>query len=112
MEMSEFEEGDIRQALGILLTNTITIPVGDGSTHIMGLFPQYAMLNHSCAHNAKTNIVPQCKGSAHGITVELRARRKILRGEEITTRYLPINEGKLEIDLFYSHYRQSKLTNS
>ena len=93
--MGEFDEGDIRRALGILLTNTITIPVKDGSTQIMGLFPQYAMLNHSCAHNAKTNIIPPCKSSAHGMTVELRARRKINCGEEITTRYLPINEGEL-----------------
>ena len=93
--MSDFDESEIRQALGILLTNTITIPIEDEGTDIMGLFPKYAMLNHSCAHNAMT----QCKSGAQGITVEVRARRKIFCGEEITTRYLPTNEGKLVIEV-------------
>ena len=95
-KMGEFQERDIWTVLGILLTNTISIPIENGSTEVMGLFPKYAMMNHSCSHNTKTNIITD---SPHAITVQLRARKRILNGEEITTRYLPPSKGKVYQDL-------------
>ena len=52
-EMTRLEREEIRQALGILLTNTLSISIEEGQ-EIMGLFPKYAMLNHSCQHNTVT----------------------------------------------------------
>ena len=51
--MTRLEREEIRQALGILLTNTLSISIEEGQ-EIMGLFPKYAMLNHSCQHNTVT----------------------------------------------------------
>ena len=84
-----WEKEEVRQALGVLLTNTLSIGI-EGGYEIMGLFPQYAMLNHSCAHNTTTNISSDKKQ----FKVEVKAKRKIMRGEEITTRYLPILQGR------------------
>ena len=85
------EKEEIRQALGVLSINTLSISI-EGGHEIMGLFPQYAMLNHSCVHNTTTHILSDVdKGQ---FKVELKAKRKILKGEEITTRYLPILQGK------------------
>ena len=95
-EMTRLEREEIRHALGILLTNTLSISIEEGQ-EIMGLFPKYAMLNHSCQHNTVTltNIASVVEGgnTQRQFKVEVKAKRKIMKGEEITTRYLPVNQG-------------------
>ena len=47
------------------------------------IYPTYPMMNHSCACNTLYTISPETR------VIEVRAKRRILRGEEISTRYIP-----------------------
>ena len=47
------------------------------------IYPTYPMMNHSCACNTMYTINPTSR------VIEVRAKRRISRGEEISTRYIP-----------------------
>jgi hypothetical protein len=84
--MDEFEERYIRETIGRLLVNTLTI--GDDND-IMGLYPKYALLNHSCRHNTRVIKFP----ANDGFRIHVVARTRIAKGEPITTRYIPYTQG-------------------
>ena len=86
-----FQEDQIQHALGRLLVNTLTIDRPQKAS-IMGLFPHYAMLNHSCVHNTKS-IIDDPKSESDGrFAVRVIATEPISPGTEICTRYLPYNK--------------------
>ena len=47
------------------------------------IYPTYPMMNHSCACNTMYTISPSTR------VIEVRAKRRIVKGEEISTRYIP-----------------------
>ena len=47
------------------------------------IYPTYPMMNHSCACNTMYTISPTSR------VIEVRAKRRIAMGEEISTRYIP-----------------------
>lgn len=77
----------VRKAIGQLFNNAKSLekPGYDGS----GIYGRYCMLNHACVSNAKCVV-----GKAEqGLLLDVRAQTIILKGEEITTRYIGVNVG-------------------
>ena len=67
--------------IGIMTTNGLDISLGKGYGELMGFYPVFSNLNHSCLANAK----PVKKRDQR---VEVRAKRGIRAGEEICIQYL------------------------
>jgi hypothetical protein len=74
-------------AIGQLFNNAKSLEAtgNNGS----GMYGRYCMLNHCCVSNAKC-ILNSTDGS---FLLDVRAQTKILKGQEITTRYVGINVG-------------------
>ena len=77
----DYSDQDILTMIGIMATNGLDISLGKGYGELMGFYPIFSNLNHSCLANAK----PVKKRDQ---TVEVRAKRKIQAGEEICIQYL------------------------
>jgi len=79
-------ENIVRCAIGQLFNNakSLEAPGNNGS----GMYGRYCMLNHCCVSNAKCIL-----NEAGSFLLDVRAQTKIMRGEEITTRYVGINVG-------------------
>ena len=77
----DYSEQDILTMIGIMNTNGLDISLGKGYGELMGFYPLFSNLNHSCLANAK----PVKKRDQ---TVEVRAKRGIRAGEEICIQYL------------------------
>jgi len=82
-EMEEtWSEDDIHEILGIMMVNSLDISKGAGYGELMGFYPVFSNINHSCISNSK---VIKDKTS---LKVEVRAKRDIKAGEEICFQYL------------------------
>ena len=77
----DYSDQDILTMIGIMTTNGLDISLGKGYGELMGFYPVFSNLNHSCLANAKP-----VKKRDH--TVEVRAKRGIRAGEEICIQYL------------------------
>ena len=77
----DYSDQDILTMIGIMETNGLDISLGKGYGELMGFYPVFSNLNHSCLANAKP-----VKKRDH--TVEVRAKRGIRAGEEICIQYL------------------------
>ena len=76
LKLDWVEEEDVQHAWGVLRTNAVEVAGGGGRA----LFPVAAIMSHSCAPCLEVLGVP-------GQQVLYRARRRIVRGEELTWRY-------------------------
>ena len=77
----DYSDQDILTMIGIMATNGLDISLGKGYGELMGFYPVFSNLNHSCLANAK----PVKKRDR---TVEVVAKREIRAGEEICIQYL------------------------
>jgi len=73
----------IHHLIGILSINSVTINFREERIYGRALYPLLSLVNHSCTSNARYTVNPK------DFSVVLRARRKILEGEEITISYIP-----------------------
>lgn len=81
-QQDRFSELDVFRAIGILQTNASNLEFPDNNYGKgIGLYPIYAMMNHSCLSNTKN-----FKLADHWI--EVRAQVDIKAGEEITNQYV------------------------
>lgn len=77
-----YSEDQIRRATGVLMTNATSLQLPAYGYGVgIGLYPVYAMGNHSCISNTKTFITPD-----HHL--EMRALTRIEAGQEITNQYM------------------------
>ena len=92
-----FQEDQIQHALGRLLVNTLTIDRPHKAS-VMGLFPHYAMLNHSCVHNV---LRFNC-----GRSTVLVACQDIKEGEEVRNNYFLLSrfEDIHSLDIFNNKF--------
>ena len=51
-----------------------------------GIFPVFAVCNHSCVANARFSLEPGA-GAGAGAAIRVEAAREIAEGEEITVQY-------------------------
>lgn len=80
-------EDIVHCAIGQLFNNAKSLEaIGNNGS---GMYGRYSMLNHCCVSNAKC-IINSTDGS---FLLDVRAQTKILKGQEITTRYVGINVG-------------------
>ena len=61
--LSEYSEEYIRKVTGILMTNTTSLQLREAGVGV-GLYPLYAMGNHSCLPNTRTVVRPDRKSEA------------------------------------------------
>ena len=73
---------DLRRAFGVQSTNGALLHLPPGHGRGLAVYPLQAFLNHSCRSNTSSQDFPR-EGR-----VEIRARRDISAGEEITTSYM------------------------
>jgi len=73
---------DLRLAHGVLSTNGALLHLPPGFGRGVAVYPMQALLNHSCMCNTTSQDYPQER------RVEIKARFKIKKGEEITTSYI------------------------
>ena len=76
-----FSEAEIQRMIGIMSVNSLGIDLGPDHGELMGFYPLFSNLNHSCLANSRPVKRPD-------LGVEVRATRRILRGEEICFRYV------------------------
>jgi len=72
---------ELHRILGIMYTNSVNMETGPEYGELTAFYPTFANINHSCTANTKTVKLADN-------TIEVRAQRPILRGEEITTQYV------------------------
>jgi len=78
-----FTAEQIHSASGKILMNATSLEV-PGDTELgrwAGLYPIYSLMNTSCCNNTRSTVLPDN-------TVEVRAKRRIRPGQEITNQYL------------------------
>ena len=63
------------------MVNSLDIDTGDGHGDLMGFYPVFSNINHSCISNCKPV-------KTKDMRVEVRAKRDIEAGEEISIQYL------------------------
>jgi len=83
---SRFEESELKRVFGIQTTNGANLQLPHGHGRGLGLYPIFALLNHSCMCNTET------LESREEHYVYLKARFDIKAGEEITTCYIKPNQ--------------------
>ncbi|XP_023325101.1 protein msta [Eurytemora carolleeae] len=77
-----FEENELKRVFGIQCTNGANLHLPPTHGRGVGVYPIFALLNHSCMCNSET------LESAESHSVVVKARFKIETGEEISTCYL------------------------
>jgi len=70
----------IHAAHGRILMNATALELPDGYGRGAGLYPIYSMMNTSCRNNTKSQVMDD-------YSVEIRAKAKINKGEEISNQY-------------------------
>ena len=76
-----FSEAEIQRIIGIMSVNSLGIDLGPEYGELMGFYPLFSNLNHSCLANSRPVKKPN-------LSVEVRATRRISRGEEVNFRYI------------------------
>ena len=76
-----FTEAEIQRMIGIMSVNSLGLELGPDHGELMGFYPLFSNLNHSCLANTRPVKRPD-------LSVEVRATRRISRGEEICFRYV------------------------
>ncbi|KAF2367824.1 Zinc finger MYND-type [Trinorchestia longiramus] len=75
-EEIDASEGSIHQMTGIIDTNAVDIPLAD--SEIVGIYPTFSMLEHSCTPNTKYRVSPSYQ-------LTLKAAVNIKEGEHLST---------------------------
>ena len=88
--LPDYTEEYIRKVTGILMTNTTNLQLRQAGVGI-GLYPLYAMGNHSCLPNTKTLV-----GRQEERVLELVALTTIYPGQEVTSGYITAQAGTVE----------------
>ncbi|TRY62157.1 hypothetical protein TCAL_03700 [Tigriopus californicus] len=94
--LTQFSEVDVHRAIGILNVNAVTLQYprksGGGANPKdvkkgKGIYPIFAIMSHYCICNARYTIDPKTS------EMYVRARRPIMRGEELSVQYLSALSG-------------------
>ena len=86
--LAHYSEDYIRKVTGILMTNTTSLQLREAGLGV-GLYPLYAMGNHSCLPNTRTVVRPDR-------VLELVALTTVRAGEEVTSGYITAQAGTVE----------------
>ena len=82
-DICEFRESlsdaEIQRMLGVMSVNSLGLDLGPDHGEMMGFYPLFSNLNHSCIANSRPVKRPD-------FTVEVRATRRIAAGDEICFR--------------------------
>ena len=87
--LSCIEKPGLKKIVNIFHTNAISTQVCQQDEHLEGIYPQVALINHSCAANTVMNITADKK-------VKIVAVERIKKGEEVLLNYLPPSNGLAE----------------
>ena len=86
--LPDYSEEYIRKVTGILMTNTTSLQLKVAGVGV-GLYPLYAMGNHSCLPNTRT-VVREDR------VLELVALTTIMPGQEVSSGYITAQAGTVE----------------
>ena len=87
--LSFVERPGLKKIVKIFHSNALSTQVCQEDEHLKGIYPQVALINHSCSANTVMNITADRK-------VQIVAVEKIKKGEEVLLNYLPRSNGLAE----------------
>jgi len=85
-DLSWVNLSDVQHVFGVLKTNSVSLITCQGRS----LYPTVSLLSHSCVPNLEPVTNP-------GTKITLRAKTRILAGEELTIRYIPTMQDRWAI---------------